>query len=145
MESAGRLVEGVYHTWSTTDDLLEGTRKMVIREDDLWIVTLPKAGTTWTQEVISLLLNDCNAELADVKPISQRFLFVDFEKNSIPPYKIAAELASPRLMKTHFQSHQMPEELLTKRSKLCTDVDRLCTLDGTRRTMLCRCSTSIER
>ena len=31
-----------------------------VREDDIWIVTFPKSGTTWMQETITMLVNDVN-------------------------------------------------------------------------------------
>ena len=33
-----------------------------LREDDIWIVTYPKCGTTWTQELVWMLVNDVNIE-----------------------------------------------------------------------------------
>ena len=39
------------------------------KKDDVWIVTPPKCGTTWTQELTWLLLNDLNFEKA--KEINQ--------------------------------------------------------------------------
>ena len=35
----------------------ERVKKMEIFEDDIWVVTFPKCGTTWTQELIWLALS----------------------------------------------------------------------------------------
>ena len=37
-----------------------------LRDDDIWIVTYPKCGTTWTQELVWMLLNDVNIEKGKV-------------------------------------------------------------------------------
>ena len=29
-----------------------------LRDDDIWIVTFPKCGTTWLQETLTMLVND---------------------------------------------------------------------------------------
>ena len=33
-----------------------------LRDDDIWIVTYPKVGTTWTQEMVWMLVNDVDQE-----------------------------------------------------------------------------------
>ena len=37
-----------------------------LRNDDIWIVTHPKCGTTWTQELVWMLLNDVDIEKGKV-------------------------------------------------------------------------------
>ena len=33
-----------------------------VRPDDIWIITYPKCGTTWTQEIVWHIMNDVNKE-----------------------------------------------------------------------------------
>ena len=37
---------------------MDDLQNFPLKEDDIWIVTFPKCGTTWMQETISMLVND---------------------------------------------------------------------------------------
>ncbi|EFX63192.1 hypothetical protein DAPPUDRAFT_268909 [Daphnia pulex] len=60
-----------------------------IRKDDAWVVTFPKCGTTWTQEMVWMLINDCDAELAKQTPLTVRAPFLEVSRvesmESSPP------------------------------------------------------------
>ncbi|XP_043204340.1 sulfotransferase 1A1-like [Amphibalanus amphitrite] len=45
---------------------------------DVWVVTPPKCGTTWTQEMVWLIANDLDYEGAKTPFIPDRWSFVDF-------------------------------------------------------------------
>uniref|UniRef100_T1GQK1 Sulfotransferase domain-containing protein n=1 Tax=Megaselia scalaris TaxID=36166 RepID=T1GQK1_MEGSC len=69
-------------------------------EDDVWIVTFPKCGTTWTQEMVWLLMNNLDFEELDLKkgkPI---------------------DIPRPRLLKTHSAMQLLPKQLWTKNPKI---------------------------
>ena len=55
---------------------LEKIKNFELRESDIWIVTFPKCGTTWTQELVWTLVNDVdtNTEKAKV-PLYVRYKF----------------------------------------------------------------------
>ena len=38
--------------------------KIKVRQDDVWIVTFPKCGTTWTQELVWNIVNGVQAEFS---------------------------------------------------------------------------------
>ena len=43
-----------------------------LRPDDVWIVTYPKCGTTWTQEILWQILNDLDMETVRKKKSQER-------------------------------------------------------------------------
>ena len=54
------------------EQLEEQIYNFQLREDDIWIVTYPKCGTTWTQELVWTLINDVDQEKGKV-PIATRY------------------------------------------------------------------------
>lgn len=48
-----------------------------VRPDDVWVVTFPRSGTTFTQEMAWLLLNDFNYSKAKKVPLLERFPFLE--------------------------------------------------------------------
>ena len=49
-----------------TDNWAERIRNFEVREDDIWILSYPKTGTTWTIELVWMLVNDLKLETADI-------------------------------------------------------------------------------
>ena len=47
-----------------TDNWAERIRNFEVREDDIWILSYPKTGTTWTIELVWMLVNDLKLETA---------------------------------------------------------------------------------
>jgi len=47
------------------------------RPDDVWILSVPRSGTTWTQEMIWLLANNMNFEQAEQRLLIERFPFFE--------------------------------------------------------------------
>ena len=47
-----------------------------LRDDDIWIVTFPKSGTTWTQEMVWMLVNNVDEEKG-AAPLFERSPFLE--------------------------------------------------------------------
>ncbi|KAL4617762.1 sulfotransferase 1C1-like [Arapaima gigas] len=77
---------------------------------DLLIATYPKAGTTWTQEIVDLLLHDGDAEACKRAPTIVRNPFLEIV--APPPVPSGLELLSrmtpPRVIKTHLPIQLVP-------------------------------------
>lgn len=90
-----------------------------VRSDDIFVITHPKTGTTWTQEMVWLINNDIDYEKAKAK-INQRFPFLevstlfDLPDNSdevSDSVKIVEQLQSPRFIKSHLPWELLPKQL----------------------------------
>lgn len=59
------------------DLFAERVKNLEVYEDDVWVVTFPKCGTTWTQEMVWLVDNDLNYEKALEVNLNDRFPFLE--------------------------------------------------------------------
>ena len=80
---------------------------MKLRPDDVWIVTYPKSGTTWTQQIVRLIINGGKE---DGKLLTDAVPWVEAFNETIPGYKPLNldEMGSPRAFKSHFPYDVMP-------------------------------------
>ncbi|XP_049795666.1 luciferin sulfotransferase-like [Schistocerca nitens] len=96
-----------------------------VKPDDVWLVTFPKCGTTWTQELVWLLMNDLNFEQAKRTPLTDRFPFLELssiitgvKKPPVHSIDIAKNSRSPRLIKSHLPVELLPRQLWTVKPKI---------------------------
>ena len=112
-------------------------KNLQVRNDDMYVLTFPRTGTTWTQELVWLVHNDCNFEEAKAVPLDKRFPFLDwsvhldFAMEDWPQFtacfseqgdylKRVEEMPSPRFIKSHFRLCLLPDDLLEKsRAVIC--------------------------
>ncbi|XP_038065186.1 sulfotransferase 1C2-like [Patiria miniata] len=108
------------------DQIVSDLKNFEVREDDAWIVTYPKAGTTWTQEIMSCVMHDGNLEEVNKRHTVFRVPFLEFGmpepalkmKNMPPIHKIVAEMPSPRVIKSHLPGQLLPPQMWTKKPKI---------------------------
>ena len=92
------------------------------RPDDIWVVTYPKTGTTWTQELLWQLMHGVELEAVKTTPLEKRSVYLEFSAlypSSLnrPPHVedalgYAERMNSPRVIKTHLPFEQLPPDLL---------------------------------
>ncbi|XP_051928054.1 sulfotransferase 1 family member D1-like [Hippocampus zosterae] len=86
---------------------------------DILIATYPKAGTTWTQEIVDLLLHNGNAEACRRAPTPVRSPFLEI--CSPPPIpsgiQLLEKMAPPRIIKTHLPIQLVPTGFWEKKCK----------------------------
>ena len=96
-----------------------------IREDDVYVCAFPKNGSTWTQELVWLIQNDCDFGKAKAIHLDKRVPFLDNAlltklvksrrlKDGEKALRFQANLPSPRILKTHLQLCLLPDNLLEK-------------------------------
>ncbi|XP_063531414.1 luciferin sulfotransferase-like [Cydia strobilella] len=99
---------------------------MAVRPDDVWVTGFPRSGTTFTQELVWQVANECDFDTASKIPLMTRYMFlegvmtVNFiqsrqkEVVTEPIYTHTAVHAapSPRFIKTHAPFSLLPANLL---------------------------------
>ncbi|XP_053689473.1 luciferin sulfotransferase-like [Sabethes cyaneus] len=101
----------------------ERIRNLTVYEDDVWIVTFPKAGTTWAQEMLWLIDHNLDYKTATAVDLQQRSIFLEvfgFVTNIDLPDSITLveEMPRPRHIKTHLPLALLPRELWTINPKI---------------------------
>ncbi|XP_070495916.1 luciferin sulfotransferase-like [Chironomus tepperi] len=101
---------------------LERIKNMKIYEDDTWVVTYPKCGTTWTQEMIWMLGNNLDYKTSLSMKLNDRFPFLEysgiFEEFSTDSFEICSNMKRPRFIKSHLPLFLLPEQLWTVKPKI---------------------------
>uniref|UniRef100_A0A1B0DM58 Sulfotransferase domain-containing protein n=1 Tax=Phlebotomus papatasi TaxID=29031 RepID=A0A1B0DM58_PHLPP len=95
-----------------------------VRPDDVWVVTFPKCGTTWTQEMVWQICNDLDYEKGNSTELHERFPF--FEYGTIvneecwdwDRFSFVDQMPSPRFIKSHLSAPLLPKKIWTVKPKL---------------------------
>ncbi|CAH2106074.1 unnamed protein product [Euphydryas editha] len=109
-----------------------------VRPDDVWVISYPRSGTTWTQEMVWLIENDLDFKTAQEKPLFDRFPMLELTSQipeigfqliksnfmnignfqglnqaaRSPSWKNLEEITTPRFIKTHMPLSMLPPSLL---------------------------------
>jgi len=96
-------------------EVIRRIQNLEVTKEDIWVVTYPRSGTTWTQEMIWNILNGCNFDSAKKVDIDQKFFFLDMDWLGDSEYITACEAAKGqrRLIKSHLPLSLLPPTLLT--------------------------------
>lgn len=55
----------------------ERIKNFKVYDDDVWVVTFMKCGTTWAQEMIWMINNNLDYEMGLTKKLDKRFPFIE--------------------------------------------------------------------
>ncbi|XP_031748835.1 sulfotransferase 1C2-like isoform X1 [Xenopus tropicalis] len=112
-------IEGVPLLGSTCD-AWDSIYNFQARGDDILIATYPKAGTTWMQEIVDLILQEGDAQKGRRAPTYIKVPFIDM----VPPkpmpsgVELAQTMKSPRVLKTHLPINLLPPSFWEKNVKV---------------------------
>jgi len=106
-------------------------QQMTVREDDIFVCSFQKSGTTWTQEMVWNIIHGVDLEAAQASILDARAPFLELsglvedlmmktnDGEFLPEFLAdsvgyAEHLPSPRIIKTHLPVELLPDQALTK-------------------------------
>ena len=92
-------------------------RNFNLRDDDIFVLSHPKTGTTWTQELVWMIINDVDVEKSKNTDKMEKSPNINnvLEKNYGPEFFERKE--GRRILKTHLHFDFLPQDLC-ERSKI---------------------------
>uniref|UniRef100_A0A8C5SFU5 Sulfotransferase n=2 Tax=Laticauda laticaudata TaxID=8630 RepID=A0A8C5SFU5_LATLA len=88
-------------------------RSFQVRDSDVFNVTYPKSGTTWMQEILTLIYSNGDPTFSQSTPCWERVPWV--EHNAAKQY--LENRPSPRLITSHLPATIFPEKFFTSQAK----------------------------
>ncbi|CAG2176806.1 unnamed protein product, partial [Oppiella nova] len=85
-----------------------------VRANDIWLVSYPKSGTTWTKQILSLIDRNGNAESVSDVPVIERIKHIEVYDN----IERLASQSSDRMIGTHLPATHIPTELKQLKCKI---------------------------
>ena len=79
------------------------------RPDDVFIVSFPKSGTTWTQQIVRLVYSRGRVQEND--PSLHAIIPWLDDSEDLPDLSVVDEMPSPRVFKSHNPYHLLPKRL----------------------------------
>ena len=93
-------------------------KSMTVRKSDIWVVTFPKSGTTWMQELVWQVVNNCDFDKGKKTTLDERFPCLEMQKALGKHFQGVSvgdpidEMSDPRLIKSHMPLSLLPNNLL---------------------------------
>lgn len=103
----------VFAKGETTGEYIDSLQHFEIRDSDIFLVTYPKSGTIWTQNIINLICEDATDKTKFPNNL-EKMPWLEYREGR-PDYSLRP---SPRLFATHLTPTLMPPGLRDKRGKI---------------------------
>ncbi|XP_005363660.1 amine sulfotransferase-like [Microtus ochrogaster] len=95
-------------------NIVENMDDQEIRDDDVFIVTYPKSGTIWTQQILSLIYFEGHRNNTENIQTIDRAPFFEYNNHNVD----FAKIPSPRIFSTHLPYYLVPKVFKNKKVKI---------------------------
>ncbi|XP_053315879.1 amine sulfotransferase-like [Spea bombifrons] len=107
--------KGVYFNCDlTTVEYIDSLEHFAIRDSDVFLVTYPKSGTVWTQQILSLIFNEGHRNGTEAINNITRVPWLEYNIYNMD----YDNRPSPRLFSSHMPYYLMPKDLRNRRGKV---------------------------
>ncbi|XP_077015413.1 amine sulfotransferase-like [Tamandua tetradactyla] len=95
-------------------DVLENLDNFEIRDDDVFIITYPKSGTIWAQQILSLIHYEGHRNKTENVETLDRAPFLEYNMRKVD----FSKMPSPRIFSSHIPYYLAPRGLKNKKAKI---------------------------
>ncbi|XP_006165062.1 amine sulfotransferase [Tupaia chinensis] len=95
-------------------DLLENLENFEVRDDDVFVITYPKSGTIWTQQILSLIYFEGHRNSTENLETLDRAPFLEYNIRNVD----FSKRPSPRLFCSHIPYFLAPKGFKNKKVKI---------------------------
>ncbi|KAK2828991.1 hypothetical protein Q7C36_016981 [Tachysurus vachellii] len=104
----------IFASGMTTAEHIDSLQSFKIRDSDVFLVTYPKSGTIWTQNIITLICESHFEQRNDVSNNLEKMPWLEFPEGQSD----YSSRPSPRLFASHLLPRLMPPGLKDKKAKI---------------------------
>ncbi|XP_069843070.1 amine sulfotransferase-like isoform X2 [Dipodomys merriami] len=95
-------------------EFLKNIEDFEIRDDDVFVITYPKSGTIWSQQILSLIFHEGHRNGTENIETLDRVPYLEYNIRKLD----YAKRSSPRLFCTHIPYYLAPRGLKSKKNKM---------------------------
>ncbi|NP_001085018.1 uncharacterized protein LOC432082 [Xenopus laevis] len=98
----------------TSPQTIDSVQDFEVKDSDVFLVTFPKSGTVWTQQILSLIFNEGHRNGTEKIDNMSRVPWIEYNL-----YQIDYDSRpSPRLFTSHLPYYLVPKDLKNKKGKI---------------------------
>ncbi|KAE8602621.1 hypothetical protein XENTR_v10014056 [Xenopus tropicalis] len=106
---------GIYFpSTHTSPQIIDSVQDFEIRDSDVFLITYPKSGTVWTQQILSLIVNEGHRNGTEEIQNMSRVPWIEYNLSKMD----YDSRPSPRLFSSHLPYYFVPRDLRNKRGKI---------------------------
>uniref|UniRef100_K7FD24 Sulfotransferase n=1 Tax=Pelodiscus sinensis TaxID=13735 RepID=K7FD24_PELSI len=107
--------KGTYFAQNTTTaEYIDSLEDFEIRDSDVFVVTYPKSGTVWSQNILSLIYHEGHRDGTENINLIHRVPWLEYNLRNVD----YVNRPSPRLFATHLPYNLVPRDLRNRRGKV---------------------------